>query len=123
MFAPQSCFKTDPDEKGTESLSTLGSMPSLISVSRLIPMKRELKVESSDPSKQHRLSVSRLIPMKRELKEYLLAPNICQLLGFKTDPDEKGTERVRNIYCPNSYEIVSRLIPMKRELKVTSPTS
>jgi len=37
------CFKTDPDEKGTER-NVLGKHARILSiVSRLIPMKRELK--------------------------------------------------------------------------------
>jgi len=39
-------------------------------------------------------------------------------LGFKTDPDEKGTESLWNVISPRDDRRVSRLIPMKRELKV-----
>jgi len=63
------CFKTDPDEKGTERVVA-------VVVSRQIGQ------------------VSRLIPMKRELKGF--QPELCSRRGdmgcFKTDPDEKGTE-------------------------------
>jgi len=110
------CFKTDPDEKGTESLSArlFLVMPC---VSRLIPMKRELKGLISEQI-PWAISVSRLIPMKRELKGAAISSaDTCFPPCFKTDPDEKGTERLpRNLECVSPEE-VSRLIPMKRELK------
>jgi len=37
-------FKTDPDEKGTESIVIGPLSAAITAVSRLIPMKRELKV-------------------------------------------------------------------------------
>ena len=61
------CFKTDPDEKGTESGSVAGPFNLVAVVSRLIPMKRELKAQA-------RSAVTYRLPR------------------FKTDPDEKGTE-------------------------------
>jgi len=39
-------------------------------------------------------------------------------MGFKTDPDEKGTERFILPVERMTFHVVSRLIPMKRELKV-----
>jgi len=61
--------------------------------------------------------VSRLIPMKRELKDGVFHTQTRFPPSFKTDPDEKGTEsrfyRGRGVRWRN----VSRLIPMKRELK------
>jgi len=36
-------FKTDPDEKGTERSPTRHEAFRIVTVSRLIPMKRELK--------------------------------------------------------------------------------
>jgi len=62
-------FKTDPDEKGTERTS----LPYI--QSRVI-------------------LVSRLIPMKRELKAILIWLTTLKIFRFKTDPDEKGTERL-----------------------------
>jgi len=64
-------------------------------VSRLIPMKRELKVFTLQITRS-KLLVSRLIPMKRELKA---------VLAFHVTDSPK----------------VSRLIPMKRELKDLPP--
>ena len=61
-------------------------------VSRLIPMKRELKAERPFSELHLVVRVSRLIPMKRELK--------VRVCAWYHDP------------WP-----VSRLIPMKRELK------
>jgi len=57
-------------------------------------MKRELKaVRRKIFSKVS--FVSRLIPMKRELKEDRRdAGDILPAHSFKTDPDEKGTERI-----------------------------
>ena len=111
-------------------------------VSRLIPMKRELKVEFSTRKWESR-AVSRLIPMKRELKvdciglperepdvsfktdpdekgteRFCRGHAVPQMKScFKTDPDEKGTERTTYVKVPSADEEVSRLIPMKRELK------
>jgi len=63
-----------------------------IRVSRLIPMKRELKAFDSQGAGPGG-AVSRLIPMKRELKDGSDTHSALRTLGFKTDPDEKGTER------------------------------
>jgi len=59
--------------------------------------------------------------MKRELKGES-NPTECVLSnGFKTDPDEKGTERGTCLSRVTNFQIlVSRLIPMKRELKAPS---
>jgi len=91
-------FKTDPDEKGTESpLVLYHSNPSQKQVSRLIPMKRELKGIESGRHCFAPSGVSRLIPMKRELK------------GRRSGPHKRPRFSV------------SRLIPMKRELKDWPP--
>jgi len=42
-------------------------------VSRLIPMKRELKGSLPEPYRKLWLQVSRLIPMKRELKDCIVS--------------------------------------------------
>jgi len=59
-------------------------------------MKRELKAQVlADLFNQMGL-VSRLIPMKRELKVVSGATTAAQVkAGFKTDPDEKGTESIK----------------------------
>jgi len=70
-YTRSSSFKTDPDEKGTESYRFYRSS-------------------------QATFYVSRLIPMKRELKDLCYHTKHSNQNGFKTDPDEKGTERLED---------------------------
>jgi len=56
-------------------------------------MKRELKDYVVCPLIYVSISVSRLIPMKRELKGRCQIDGNQIMSSFKTDPDEKGTER------------------------------
>jgi len=77
------CFKTDPDEKGTERTSCHSWTPPAARVSRLIPMKRELKV-GGRAAMSGVIQVSRLIPMKRELKGFQNATGYLQVTaGFQ----------------------------------------
>jgi len=55
--------------------------------------------------------------MKRELKGSYRGAVDDLHEGFKTDPDEKGTERDSPHIHIGRGGYVSRLIPMKRELK------
>jgi len=55
-------------------------------------MKRELKAIIEPLATGLSEYVSRLIPMKRELKASSMGPTSSTAVRFKTDPDEKGTE-------------------------------
>jgi len=87
-------------------------------------MKRELKEMQENWRHLASKRVSRLIPMKRELKGHRSGYLPRDHNRFKTDPDEKGTERIHDLLSDDPTVQVSRLIPMKRELKVciVSPT-
>ena len=56
-------------------------------------MKRELKAKPSITAVSTGTSVTKPIPMKRELKGERGREAAAMALGHKANPDEKGTER------------------------------
>ncbi len=83
--------KANPDEKGTERFFEKAWAFACIRITRLIPMKRELKVILTGIDLIS-FCITRLIPMKRELKDnkFSQSPNCAG--NHKANPDEKGTE-------------------------------
>jgi len=86
-------FKTDPDEKGTERDQIVAGSTRLRVVSRLIPMKRELKARSSTSAAFSRSMCFKTDPDEKGTESRSIGTRTIRSPRFKTDPDEKGTER------------------------------
>ena len=93
MTGPRGGFKTDPDEKGTEREDDFRAGFRYGGGFKTDPDEKGTEsFGKRSPKQSNMLDVSRLIPMKRELKVPALSARRLASPGFKTDPDEKGTE-------------------------------
>ncbi len=110
--------KANPYEKGTERRPGFHHPTGFRLLTKLIPMKRELKAPGASLTPSCSSWLTKLIPMKRELKAWtLLKLIIVRSILTKLIPMKRELKVLPASRPPGSCSALTKLIPMKRELK------